>query len=100
MNQKPQEHYHPYTTESSSPYNIKTEYNRYKHNELTTKKYNENIKETNVQSNTFVYQESSTLSSETTKNKVVATSALKDPDWFQKDTTKTYDIAFIDHGIN
>ena len=69
MNQKPQEYYH-YTAVSSSPYNIKTEYNRYKHNELTTKKYNENIKETNVQSNTLVNQESSTLSSETTKNKV------------------------------
>lgn len=92
MNQKPQEHDHPYTTESSSPYNVKTEHNRYKHYELTTKKNNENIKETNVQSNTFVYQESSTLRSETTKNKVVATSAVKDPDWFQKDLTSSEPI--------
>ena len=94
VNQKPQEqyNYHHHTTVRPVFYNVRTEYNRFNYHEQTTKKYVEKIKETTVQPNTIDTQEFNTLSPETTKNKVVTTDAIKDPDWFQKDTSASEPI--------
>ena len=90
MNQKPQEQYH--TTVRPILYNVRTEYNRFNYYEQTTKKYIEKIKGTTVQPNTLANQESNTLSSEATNYKVVTTDAIKDHDWFQKDTSASEPI--------
>ena len=91
MNQKPQEHYH-LTTASPLRYNVKTEYNHFKHYEQTTKKYIDEIKPTTVQPIALTNQKFNTLSSETTKNNDVVSDASKDPDWFQKDSSSSEPI--------
>ena len=90
MNQKPQEQYH--TTFRPLLYSVRTEYNRFNHYEQTTKKYIEKNKETTVQQNTLANQESNTLSQEATNYKVVTNDAIKDQDWFEKDTSASEPI--------